>query len=188
MFAIARPKAIMLATIPSIFSLDFFLLGFVLPSILHLAKVPPIRVLRNSQLDTVALWTLALSAVFSLAIFTLYLTENLTLSFGFSNGLLLNILRNRNESNEVINYDPDTGIGYATQVPRKLKTDSYYTLTPYADVSYRLIALDIEETAFMFLTAKAGYRNVLGNVSFSKPSDFRNYIVSLGITFKGILD
>ncbi len=115
-------------------------------------------------------------------------TENLTLSFGFSNGLLLNILRNRNESNEVINYDPDTGIGYATQVPRKLKTDSYYTLTPYADVSYRLIALDIEETAFMFLTAKAGYRNVFGNGSFSKPSDFRNYIVSLGITFKGILD
>ena len=115
-------------------------------------------------------------------------TEKLTLSFGFSNGILLNILRNRNESNEVINYDPDTGIGYTTQVPRKLKTDSYYTLTPYADVSYRLMAIDIEETAFMFLTSKVGYRNVFGNGSFSKPSDFSNYIVSLGITFKGVLD
>ncbi len=115
-------------------------------------------------------------------------TEKLTLSFGFSNGILLNILRNRNESNEVINYDPDTGIGYTTQVPRKLKTDSYYTLTPYADVSYRLMAMDIEETAFMFLTSKVGYRNVFGNGSFSKPSDFSNYVVSLGITFKGVLD
>ena len=115
-------------------------------------------------------------------------TEKLTLSFGFSNGILLNILRNRNESNEVINYDPDTGIGYTTQVPRRLKTDSYYTLTPYADVSYRLMAMDIEETAFMFLTSKVGYRNVFGNGSFSKPSDFSNYVVSLGITFKGVLD
>ncbi|SFN08003.1 hypothetical protein SAMN05421741_10143 [Paenimyroides ummariense] len=115
-------------------------------------------------------------------------TEKLTLSFGFSNGILLNILRNRNESNEVINYDPDTGIGYTTQVPRKLKTDSYYTLTPYADVSYRLMAMDIEEIAFMFLTSKVGYRNVFGNGSFSKPSDFSNYVVSLGITFKGVLD
>ncbi len=115
-------------------------------------------------------------------------TEKLTLSFGFSNGLLLNILRNRNESKEVINYDPDTGIGYTTQVPRRLKTDSYYTLTPYADVSYRLMAMDIEETAFMFVTSKVGYRNVFGNGSFSKASDFSNYVVSLGITFKGILD
>ena len=115
-------------------------------------------------------------------------TEKLTVSFGFSNGILLNILRNRNESNEVINYDPDSGIGYNTQVPRKLKTDSYYTLTPYADVSYRLMAMDIEETAFMFLTSKVGYRNVFGNGSFSNPSDFSNYVVSLGITFKGVLD
>lgn len=115
-------------------------------------------------------------------------TEKLTLSFGFSNGILLNILRNRNESKEVIQYDPDTGIGYSTQVPRKLKTDSYYTLTPYADVSYSLLPLDANETAFMFLTAKVGYRNVFGNGSFSKPSDFSNYIVSLGFTFKGVLD
>ena len=115
-------------------------------------------------------------------------TEKLTLSFGFSNGILLNILRNRNESKEVIQYDPDTGIGYTTQVPRKLKTDSYYTLTSYADVSYRLVALDTNETAFMFVTSKVGYRNVFGNGSFSKSKEFSNYVVSLGLTFKGILD
>lgn len=115
-------------------------------------------------------------------------TEKLTLSFGFSNGILLNILRNQNDSKEVIQYDPDTGMGYSTHVPRRLKTDSYYILTPYADVSYRLVALDVKETAFMYLTSKVGYRNVFGNGSFSKSSDFSNYVVSLGLTFKGILD
>lgn len=114
-------------------------------------------------------------------------TERLSLSFGFSNGILLNILRNRNESKEVIQYDPDTGNGYSTQVPRKLITDSYYTLTPYADVSYGLLSLDSNETNFIFLTAKLGYQNVFGNGLFSKSNDFSNYIVSLGFTFKGVL-
>lgn len=82
--------SILLGPLPNaILTCLVILLGFVLPSILHLAKVPPIRVLRNSQLDPVALWTLALSAVFSLAIFTLYLTENLTLSLMVMGALAL---------------------------------------------------------------------------------------------------
>lgn len=114
--------------------------------------------------------------------------EKLTLGFGFSNGILLNVLRNRNDGNEVVQYDPDTGMGFPVQIPTLLKTDSYYTLTPYAEASYRLIALGTREKSIMYLTAKAGYQNVFGKGSFSKSNDFRNYIVSLGFTFKGTIN
>ncbi len=115
-------------------------------------------------------------------------TQKLTLGFGFSNGVLLNILRNRNDTKEVEHYDSDTGIGYTTHVSRRLKTDAYYTLTPYADLSYRVVALDSKEISFLYLTSKLGYQNVFGNGSFSKSNDFSNYVVSLGFTIKGTLD
>lgn len=112
-------------------------------------------------------------------------TEKLTLGLGFSNGLLLNVLRNRNDVKEEIYYDDDTGIGYASKVPQRLKTDSYYLLTPYADFSYRVMAVDREKTGWLFLSAKVGYQNAFGNGTFSNSTDFRNYIVSFGITIKG---
>lgn len=56
------------------------LLGFVLPSIWHLAKVPPLRVLRPNSIDKQAVWIVVVFAVLSLSIFALYLTENIALS------------------------------------------------------------------------------------------------------------
>jgi len=115
-------------------------------------------------------------------------TEKFTLGLGFSNGVLLNILRNRNETVEEEFWDTETGIGTSWNVPKKIKTDTYYLLTPYADASYKLLTLDKEDFTSMFLTVKAGYQNAFGNGFYSKPSDFRNYIVSLGITIKGTTD
>jgi len=107
-------------------------------------------------------------------------TEKLSLGFGLSNGILLNVLRNRNEPREENDFNPDLG----THIPRRLKTESYFTLTPYVDLSYPLVALDAKETTFIFVTSKVGYRNVFGNGSFSKSNDFSNYTISLGITIK----
>lgn len=64
----------------AIFTCLIVLAGFVLPSIVHLTKVPPIRVLRQSQIDGLALWIIAASALISLTVFTLYLTENMLLT------------------------------------------------------------------------------------------------------------
>lgn len=114
-------------------------------------------------------------------------TEKFSLGLGFSNGLLLNILRNRNETTEQEHWDPDTGIGTSWNVPKRLKTDSYYILTPYAEASYKLFTIDSNDPTFLFLTGKIGYQNVFGNGQFSKSNDFRNYILSLGLTIKGPL-
>ncbi|GAA5007694.1 FtsX-like permease family protein [Acinetobacter puyangensis] len=73
--------AIVLGPLPNaVFTCLIVLAGFVLPSILHLAKVPPIRVLRQSQFDQVAIWIVIASALLSLSLFTLYLTENIGLT------------------------------------------------------------------------------------------------------------
>ncbi|SEI00388.1 hypothetical protein SAMN02927937_02672 [Paenimyroides aquimaris] len=112
-------------------------------------------------------------------------TQKFTMGFGFSNGVLINVLRNRNETTEEDFWDTDTGIGTSWNVPKKIKTDVYYLLTPYAEASYKLLTLDKEDFTSMYITAKAGYQNAFGNGFYSKPNDFRNYIVSLGITIKG---
>ena len=111
-------------------------------------------------------------------------TEKFTLGLGFSNGLLLNVLRNRNKTKEVTYYDDDTGIWYTSQVPVRIKTDVYYLLTPFADASLKILTLE-KQDASMFLTAKASYQNAFGNGAFSRPNDFRSYMFSVGITIKG---
>ncbi len=73
--------SIVLGPLPNaIFTCLIVLVGFVLPSILHLAKVPPIRVLRQGQVDQVAIRLVIGSALISLTVFTLYLTENISLT------------------------------------------------------------------------------------------------------------
>ncbi|KAA8734571.1 FtsX-like permease family protein [Acinetobacter qingfengensis] len=65
------------------------LAGFVLPSIFHLAKVPPVRVLRQGQLDQVSVIIVMVSAIASLAVFTLYLTENILFSLSVMAGIVV---------------------------------------------------------------------------------------------------
>lgn len=115
-------------------------------------------------------------------------TNKVTLGLGFANGILLNVLRNRNETREVEHYDPDTDTTSSVQVPKRLKTDSYYTLTPYAEASIKLVEVDKTDQTALFFTGKVGYQNAFGKGSFSKPQNFSNYVVSLGFTIKGTLD
>lgn len=115
-------------------------------------------------------------------------TDKVTLGFGFANGILLNVLRNRNDTREVEHYDPDTDTTSSVQVPKRLKTDGYYTLTPYAEASVKLVQLDKAADTALFFTGKVGYQNAFGKGSFSKPQNFSNYVVSLGFTIKGTFD
>jgi len=112
--------------------------------------------------------------------------KKMNIGIGFSNGILLTTLRNRNEVKEYEYYDSDTGITTVMQVPVRLNRDAYYVLTPNLDFSYKLLRMD--EDSSMYLTGNAGYQMAFGGGDFTKMRDFTNYVVSLGITFKGTLD
>lgn len=73
----------------AVFTCLIVLVGFVLPSILHLAKVPPNRVLRQGQVDRLGIWVLFSSVLISLSIFTLYLTENIGLTLAVIAAILV---------------------------------------------------------------------------------------------------
>jgi len=115
-------------------------------------------------------------------------TDKLSLNFGLSNGALLNVLRNRNESKEVVQYDPDTGQGTSIQLPKRLKNDAYYTLTPFAEASVKFLEIDQRESIQFFVTGKVGYQNAFGNGYFSNAKDFSDFVFSLGITVKSTYD
>lgn len=77
-------------TIPNAFiTCLMVLVGFVLPSILHLSRVPPIQVLRQGTLNTMATWVIGLTGLFSLTLFTLYLTQNIGLTLSIIGALAL---------------------------------------------------------------------------------------------------
>ena len=81
--------SIVLGPLPNaIFTCLIVLVGFVLPSIVHLSKIPPNRVLRQGQIDQVGLRILFLSVLISLTIFSLYLTENIKLTLAVIGGIL----------------------------------------------------------------------------------------------------
>lgn len=65
------------------------LCGFVLPSILHLSRVPPIQVLRQGVLKGLGLSIIILTAIISLTLFTLYLTQNISLTLSVIGALSL---------------------------------------------------------------------------------------------------
>ena len=65
------------------------LVGFVLPSVVHLSKVPPNRVLRQGELDAVGLKVILFSIVVSLSLFTLYLTENLSMTLAVIGAIIV---------------------------------------------------------------------------------------------------
>lgn len=111
--------------------------------------------------------------------------EKFALGLGFSSGFLINVLRNRNETTEENYRDSDTGIGTTWNVPVKLKTNTYFAMTPFAEMSYKTLTLDEDDGTALFVTAKLGYQNIFGNGSYSKAKDFSDYIISLGVTIKG---
>lgn len=112
-------------------------------------------------------------------------TKNFSLGFGFSIGVLINELRDRNQTTEEAYWDSSLGIGVAWQAPVFLKSDTFFTGTPFTEASYKLLPVDTKDPTFLFLTAKLGYQNVFGNGSFSKATDFSDMVFSIGLTIKG---
>ena len=112
-------------------------------------------------------------------------TEKFVLGLGINNGILIKVLRNPDEMKEEESYDPETGETYIYQIPKRLNTDAFYVLTPNVDFSYRIVHFGTEEDAALFFNCNVGYQIPFGVGDFSKPTDFRNYIVSLGFTIKG---
>lgn len=113
-------------------------------------------------------------------------SEKFLLGVGFSNGVLFNVLRNGNEIEEVEYFDEDqTNV---LLVPKKITTDTFYTLTPFTNFSYKLVTIDTTDQVNLFLTGGLGYQNAFGKRSFSKGANYSNYIVSLGLTIRGSLN
>lgn len=114
--------------------------------------------------------------------------ENLSVGLGFSTGVLVNELRNRRETTEEEYWDDSSGIGMTWRVPAFLKNNTFFTATPFAEASYKILSIDTADPTFLYVTAKIGYQNVFGNGSFSKASDFSDTIFSFGLTIKGPTD
>lgn len=112
-------------------------------------------------------------------------TKNFALGLGFSMGVLVNELRDRNQTTEEEYWDSSTGIGATWRVPAFLKNDTFFTGTPFAEASCKLLTIDSKDPTFLFLTAKLGYQNVFGNGTFSKASNFSDTVFSVGLTIKG---
>lgn len=110
-------------------------------------------------------------------------TRDFMLSVGVTNGLLFQVLKNKNELVEV-EYIDEFGSTIRLE-PKKIDTDTYYILTPQATAALRLATLDTKDNLELYLSSTIGYQNVLGKGSYTKPSDFSDYIVSLGLLLKG---
>lgn len=113
-------------------------------------------------------------------------SDKMILGLGAVQSVLFGTLRNRNDVTEEEYYDPDTGYTSVYLVPKRLNRDAYYVVTPYLDFSYKIIRID--ESATLYANANMGYQLAFGKGDFSNARDFTNYVVSLGITIKGIID
>ncbi len=112
--------------------------------------------------------------------------DKMILGLGAAQGVLFSTLRNRNDVTEEEYYDSDTGYTSVYLVPKKLNRDAFYVMTPYLDFSYKIVRID--KSATMYAHANMGYQIAFGEGDFSRARDFTNYVVSLGITIKGIID
>lgn len=111
--------------------------------------------------------------------------ERFQLGLGFAPGIASATLRDRTQLKEEEYYDEETGVTTVVRTPVRLDRDSYFTLAPNLDVAVKLFNIDKESNTGLYLTGNAGYQLVLGNGDFTKTTDFRNYVLSLGFTIKG---
>jgi len=114
--------------------------------------------------------------------------EKFQLGMGIAPGLNFITLRDRNQMSEEEYYDEETGVTTVISTPVRFNRDAYFSLTPYIDLSVKAVDIDIKSDVALYITGNAGYQFAFGNGDFTKPSDFRNYVVSLGFTIKGALD
>jgi len=111
--------------------------------------------------------------------------EKIQLGIGFAPGVSFATLRDRTQAKEEEYYDPETGITTVVSTPVRLNRDAYFTLTPNVDVAVKLFNIEKKSNTSFYLTGNAGYQVALGNGDFTKTTDFRNYVISLGFTIKG---
>ena len=114
--------------------------------------------------------------------------DQFQIGMGISPGLSLSTLRDKNQLKIEEHYDEETGVTTVIKTPVRLNRDAYFSVTPHIDLSVKIANIDPKSNTAIYATGNAGYQFAFGNGDFTKPSDFRNYIVSLGFTIKGALD
>lgn len=114
--------------------------------------------------------------------------DKFQIGMGISPGLSISTLRDKNQMKEEEYYDSETGVTTIISTPVRLNRDAYFSLTPNVDLSVKLANIDPKSNTAIYVTGNAGYQFAFGKGDFTKPSDFRNYVVSLGFTIKGALD
>lgn len=114
--------------------------------------------------------------------------DKVQIGMGISPGLSLSTLRDKNQLKVEEHYDEETGVTTVIKTPVRLNRDAYFSLTPNIDLSVKIANIDPKSNTAIYVTGNAGYQFTFGKGDFTKPSDFRNYIVSLGFTIKGALD
>lgn len=114
--------------------------------------------------------------------------DKVQIGMGISPGLALSTLRDKNQVKEEEYYDEESGVTTIISTPVRLNRDAYFTLTPNIDLAVKVASIDSKSNTALYVTGNAGYQFAFGKGDFTKPSDFRNYIVSLGFTIKGALD
>lgn len=111
--------------------------------------------------------------------------EKFQIGLGFAPGVSFATLRDKTQAKEEEYYDSETGITTIVSTPIRLNRDAFFTLTPTIDAAVKLLDLETKSNTVLYLSANAGYQLTLGQGDFSKPTDFRNYIISLGFVIKG---
>jgi putative ABC transport system permease protein len=83
-------RSVLIGPLPNaVLTCFLVLLGFVLPSVLHLVQVPPLRVLRQARISPVKLVVVLAAALLSMALFAWYLSDQLLLSLSVMAGIIL---------------------------------------------------------------------------------------------------
>ncbi len=114
--------------------------------------------------------------------------DKFQVGMGVSPGLAISTLRDKTRMKEEEYYDEETGVTTVISTPVRLNRDAYFTLTPNIDFSVKIANLETKSNTNLYVTGNAGYQFAFGKGDFTKPSDFRNYVISLGFTIKGALD
>src|SRR5690606_13616023 len=115
--------------------------------------------------------------------------EKLTVGAFLANGVSMVTLRDRNDTRTTETTQEINGIWQTTivEVPKRLGRDAFYILTPGIDFSYKVASLDEEFNTNLYITSRVGYQMAFGSGDFSKPKNFTDFVLMLGVTVKGDL-
>ncbi|WKW47165.1 hypothetical protein P3875_03650 [Myroides sp. JBRI-B21084] len=113
---------------------------------------------------------------------------NFQIGMGIVPGLILSTLRDKNQLKEEEHYNEETGVTTVIKTPIRLNRDAYFALTPNVDAKLKVATIEAQSHTQLYVTGNAGYQFVFGSGDFTKPTNFRNYTVSIGFAIKGALE